>query len=113
MKKWFHKNGPGLLLIAAVAVATGWATHKYQRNGHLDVLSAQAMDMSAMHPPVGAAPVALAAVRQGSLSDTVTYTGTVRAYNEQDVSPRITGRLVALPVYPGNRVRAGQVVAQL
>jgi len=112
MNNWI-KNGIGLAAIAAVTVGTGWAVRHYHRPGQLDVLTAQAMDMSQMRPPTGAAPVALASVRLGSLADTVTYTGTVAAYNEQDISPRITGTLVSLPVYPGDVVRAGQLVARL
>jgi len=112
MNYWI-KNGIGLAAMAVVVVGTGWTVQHYHRPGQLDVLTAQSMDMSQMRPPTGAAPVALAAVRLGSLANTVTYTGTIAAYNEQDVSPRITGTLVALPVYPGDTVAAGQVVAQL
>ena len=112
MNTWI-KNGIGVLAIVGVALGTNWAVQRAHRPGQLDVISAQAMDMSAMRPPTGAAPVALASVRQGSLAATVTYTGSVVAYNEQDISPRITGTLVALPVYPGDPVRAGQLVARL
>ena len=112
MNTWI-KNTLGIASLAAVTLGTAWAVQHYHRPGQLDVLSAQAMDMSQMRPPTGAAPVALASVRQGSLADTVTYTGSVLAYNEQDISPRITGTLVSSPLYPGDPVRAGQVVAQL
>jgi RND family efflux transporter MFP subunit len=112
MNNWI-KNGAGVAAVAAVTVGTGWAVQHYHRPGQLDVLTAQAMDMSQMRPPTGSAPVALAAVRRGSLADTVTYTGTVAAYNEQALSPRITGTLVFLPVYPGDSVKAGQIVAKL
>ncbi len=113
MKTSFLKNLIALAAIILVFVGTTWAVRRFHRPGQLDVISAQAMDMSQMRPPTGAAPVALASVRQGSLADTVTYTGSVLAYNEQDISPRITGKLVSLPVYPGGTVQAGQVVAQL
>ena len=112
MNTWI-KNSLGVASLAAVTLGTAWAMKHYHRPGQLDVLSAQAMDMSQMRPPTGAAPVALASVRRGSLADTVTYTGSVLAYNEQDISPRITGTLLSLPVYPGDRVRAGQRVARL
>ncbi len=112
MNTWI-KNGLGTAAIAAVALGTGWAIRHFHTPGQLDVISAQAMDMSQMGPPSGAAPVALSAARQGSLADTVTYTGTVAAFNEQDISPRITGTLVSLPVYPGDSVQAGQIVARL
>ena len=102
-----------LFIIFSVVAATVWAVRRFHRAGQLDVMTAQAMDMSAMRPPTGAAPVTLASVRRGALDDTVTYTGTVRAYNEQDISPRIVGTVISLPVYPGDLVGAGQVVAQL
>ncbi len=113
MTRRFLSAGLTLLTIFAVVFGTVWAVRRFHKPGQLDVLTAQAMDMSAMRPPIGAAPVVLAAVRRGSLEDSVTYTGTVRAYNEQDISPRITGMLLKLSVYPGDRVRAGQIVAEL
>lgn len=82
MKTAFLKNLIALAAIILVLVGTNWAVRRYHRPGQLDVISAQAMDMSQMRPPSGAAPVALASVRQGSLADTVTYTGTVAPYNE-------------------------------
>ncbi len=112
MNNWI-KNGIGLAAVVAVSFGTVWAVHRYHTPGQLDVLTAQAMDMSQMRPPTGAAPVALAAARFGSLASAVTYTGTVAALNEQDISPRIVGTLVSLPVYPGDTVRAGEIVARL
>jgi multidrug efflux pump subunit AcrA (membrane-fusion protein) len=44
---------------------------------------------------------------------TVVYTGSVAPFNEEDIFPRVTGRIVDMPVYPGDAVRAGQVVARL
>lgn len=113
MKIRIGSSALGLLFLVAAVLGTAWAVRRLHQPGHLDVLAAQAMDMSQMRPPVGAAPVALATVRRGSLEDTVTYTGSVQAYNEQELSPRVTGTLVSLPFYPGDRVRAGQVVARL
>ena len=112
MNTWI-KNGLGTAAVAAAVLGTGWAVQRCHKPGQLDVLTAQAMDMSQMRPPTGAAPVALAAVKRGALADTVTYTGSILAFNEQDISPRITGTLVSLPVYPGQTVRAGEVVARL
>jgi len=107
------KNAVSGAVVVAVAIGTGWAVHHYRRPGQLDVISAQAMDMTQMRPPTGAAPVALAPVQRGAVADAVTYTGTVAAFNEQDIAPRITGTLLAVPVYPGDRVRAGQLLARL
>jgi multidrug efflux pump subunit AcrA (membrane-fusion protein) len=95
------------------ALLTGWGVNHFQKPGHLDVLTAQSMDMSSMRPPVGAVPVDLQAIRDGELSNIVVYTGTVAAYNEQIVTPRIVGTITSLPVYPGDNVIPGQLLAQL
>jgi HlyD family secretion protein len=58
-------------------------------------------------------PVALAPVERGAMRGTVVYTGSVAPFNEEDIFPRVTGRIVDIPVYPGDAVRAGQVVARL
>ncbi len=113
MTRRFLANATTLLLIIAISGGTIWAVRRFHRAGQLDVVTAQAMDMSAMRPPIGAAPVALASVRRGSLNNIVTYTGSVLPFNEQAISPRVVGTVISLPVYPGDPVRAGQVVAQL
>jgi RND family efflux transporter MFP subunit len=97
-----------LLAIVAVAAAGSWA---YYTNV---VAKPHAMDMSArMTGNSNPFPVVLAEVTQGPVRGTVTYTGSVAAYNEEDVYPRVTGRIVEMPVYPGDRVTPGQVVARL
>jgi RND family efflux transporter MFP subunit len=111
--KTLHKNLIALVLIVVVAIATSWTVNKFHQPGHLDVIAAQAMDMSQMRPPIGAAPVALAPIKMGSLESSVTYTGSVEAYNQQDISARITGQILSLPVYPGDTVHTGELVAQL
>ena len=73
-----------------------------------------AMDMS-MRITSGSTPfpVTVAPVERGPISASVVYTGNVAPFNEEDVYPRVTGRIVEMPVYPGDPVRAGQVVARL
>lgn len=109
----FIKNSLSSALVVTAALGTGWAVRHFHRPGQLDVVSAQAMDMSAMRPPTGAALVSLGQARRGTAGEVVTYTGTVRAWNEQDIAPRIVGTLLTVPVYPGDRVRQGQLIAQL
>jgi len=111
--KHITKNAISLLVVAIVLAGTMWAVQHFHQPGSLDVVRAQSMDMSQMRPPAGAAPVALATVRSGSLDNTITYTGSVRAFNEQDIAPRIAGTIVSLTAYPGDRVRSGQLLAQL
>lgn len=97
-----------LLALALVVAAGGWAYHT-------NVASAPpAMDMSAR--VTGSAspfPVALAPVERGRIQGSVVYTGSVAPYNEEDIYPRVTGQILEMPVYPGDLVRAGQVLARL
>ena len=58
-------------------------------------------------------PVTLASVDRGTVTGTVAYTGSVLPFNEEDIYPRVTGRIVEMTVYPGDRVEKGQVVARL
>ncbi|MFQ6096435.1 MAG: heavy metal-binding domain-containing protein, partial [Armatimonadota bacterium] len=81
--------------------------------GQMSVIEAQAMDMSAMKPPEGAAPVATEVVERRPFRASVTYTGTVVAYNDEDVYPRVEGWIVDMPVYPGDIVKRGQLIARL
>jgi multidrug efflux pump subunit AcrA (membrane-fusion protein) len=97
-----------VVALALVAAAGGWAYYTNVASGK------PAMDMSARVTGAGSAfPVTLATVEQGPVRGTVVYTGSVAAYNEEDVYPRVTGRIVELSVYPGDVVKAGQVVARL
>jgi multidrug efflux pump subunit AcrA (membrane-fusion protein) len=97
-----------LIALALVVAAGGWAYYTNVASGK------PAMDMSARVTGAGSAfPVTLATVEQGSVRGTAVYTGSVAAYNEEDVYPRVTGRIVEMAVYPGDAVKAGQVVARL
>ena len=97
-----------LISLALVVAAGSWA---YYTN----VASVKpAMDMSARVTGSGSAfPVTLAAVERGAVRGGVVYTGSVAAYTDEDVYPRVTGRIVEMTVYPGDPVKAGQVVARL
>jgi multidrug efflux pump subunit AcrA (membrane-fusion protein) len=72
-----------------------------------------AMEMTTRVQAGSAIPVVVAEVMRGSIAGTVSYTGSVAAFNEEDIYPRVTGRIVEMSVYPGDAVRAGQIVARL
>jgi multidrug efflux pump subunit AcrA (membrane-fusion protein) len=101
---WMLRIGALLALVAA----GGWA---YYTNVHA---AKPAMDMT-MRVSAGSAafPVVTAAVEHAPISGVVTYTGSVAAFSEQDIFPRVTGRILEMPVYPGDAVQVGQVVARL
>ena len=99
-----------LVLVTAVAVfAAGvWAWW-----ANWGPAAKQAMNMNARVGGASAVPVVLADVTRGSIAGTVTYSGSVAAFNEEDIYPRVMGRIVEMSVYPGDAVRAGQIVARL
>ncbi len=101
-----------LLLIAAVFFARA-VVQTYKRPGQMTVVESQAMDMTAMKPPVGLVPVVVETARLETFRGGVSYTGSVVPFAQQDVYPRVTGMIVDMPVYPGDHVRRGQVVVRL
>ena len=89
-----------------------WVVKTYQKPSHMGVIESQSMNM-AVQPPAGAMPVDVETVQTESFSGQVTYTGSAVAFNDIAIYSRVTGRIVAMPVYPGDRVTAGQLLAQL
>ena len=64
-------------------------------------------------PVVGPQPVKVVYVTQKTIERTATYTGTVHPYERVVINARSSGFVENVTVYPGDRVRAGQVVARL
>jgi multidrug efflux pump subunit AcrA (membrane-fusion protein) len=97
-----------ILAVVLVVAAAAWA---YYQNTSV---ARPAMDMNArVSTGDSPFPVVLALAAREAMTGTVVYTGSVAALNEQDVFARVTGRVVDIPVYPGDAVRAGQLVARL
>jgi multidrug efflux pump subunit AcrA (membrane-fusion protein) len=97
------------ILAVAIVVAVGvWAYRANVSSG------GSAMDMN-MRVTSGNTPfpVVLAPVERGRIAGAVTYTGSVAPLNEEEIYPRVMGRIVQMTVYPGDRVEKGQVVARL
>jgi multidrug efflux pump subunit AcrA (membrane-fusion protein) len=102
------KHLRNLVALALVIAAGSWAYYTNVASGK------PVMDMSARVTGAASAfPVSLAAAERGPVRGGVLYTGSVAAYTEEDVYPRVMGRILDMPVYPGDQVRAGQVVARL
>jgi len=74
---------------------------------------AMKMDVAVRGSAADRVPVEMVQAEVVSLASTTTYTGAVAAYAEEDVYPRVTGRIVEMRVYPGDRVDPGQIVARL
>jgi HlyD family secretion protein len=97
-----------VVALVVVVLAGAWAYYANVSSGK------PAMDMN-MRVTSGNTPfpVMMASVTQGSVTGNVVYTGSVAPFNEEDIYPRVTGQIVEMRVYPGDRVEKGQVVARL
>ncbi len=102
-----------LLSLGAIFVGARYAVTHFRRPGSMSVIEAQAMDMSAMKPPIGAVPVEVATVSRGELSGGTSYTGSAVAWNDAQIAARVTGRIIEMPVYPGAQVKRGQLLVRL
>jgi multidrug efflux pump subunit AcrA (membrane-fusion protein) len=102
-----------LFLLVASVLFVRWYVQTHRPPGAMTVIEAQAMDMSAMKPPIGAHPVAVEPAEPRFLVPSEEFPGTVFAYSDEEVVARVMGRVVKTFVYPGDRVRAGQLLARL
>lgn len=102
----------GVLLLGVMLLGAIWAVNNLRRPGAMTPLEAQVMEMNTPAPP-GTTAVELAMVEMGPLRETVRYSGQAVGFSVQDVNPRVTGTLVSIPVYVGDRVKKGQILAQL
>lgn len=85
---------------------------RFKNPNQMDIVRSMTMEM-AVKMPSGAMPVEMEKVVAGPFQTVVTYTGTADAYNETPVFPRVEGWIKALPVYSGDRVKKGQLLARL
>lgn len=102
-----------LLFIALLFAVTSYIVRTKRPPGAMTVIEAQAMDMSQTGTPVGSTPVATEKVALDTFVPTVTYTGSVIAYNDTDVVARVEGWVVEMLAYPGDDVEQGQLLARL
>jgi HlyD family secretion protein len=102
----------GTLTLIIVMIVTIIVVNKYRDPKTSTVIASANMDMTAQAAP-GTVSVETEKVVSSEFQSSVSYTGTVVPDQEVDIFPRVTGRLVSMPFYPGDKVTAGQVVAQL
>jgi multidrug efflux pump subunit AcrA (membrane-fusion protein) len=108
----FLSQGVVLASLFGLFVLVRWAGEAFQKPGHMGVIESQSMEMT-VRPPEGAMPVETAEARLEPFAPTVSYTGSAVAFNDIALYPRVEGVLTSIPVYPGDRVRRGQVLAQV
>lgn len=102
----------GLVVLVGMLAAAIWAVRSLRRDGAMTPLEAQVMEMNTPAPP-GSTAVQLAQVQEGEIAARVRYTGQAVGFVEQDVVPRVAGTIVSMPVYVGEKVNKGQVLARL
>lgn len=107
-KQWFS-----LVLLAGVALGVSWAVNNLRPRGSMTVIEAQAMDMTAMKAPTGVFPVGVDKVHERLVGSSATYPATLVAFSDEDVVARVAGLVEKVFVYPGDKVKAGQVLAKL
>lgn len=101
-----------LFLLVAVYFVADWVVRTQRRPGAMTPIESQAMEMNTPAPG-GALPVRLATAERRAFAATVRYTGQAVGFLEQDVIPRVGGTLVWMPLYVGDPVKRGQLLARL
>ena len=61
----------------------------------------------------GAAPVKVFKVRRERITEKITYTGTLEAWNKINITPEVGGKIARIHVQEGDRVAQGQLLAEL
>lgn len=103
--------GSAILLVVIFGL-TFYVVQKYRRPGAMTPVEAQSMQME-LPAPAGTAPVELATVERGRIENSVRYSGQAVGFVEEEVTPRVTGTITAMPVYVGSPVRRGEIIARL
>lgn len=102
----------GIAVLLLMFFVARYAVNHWRRPGSMTPLEAQGMEMN-MPAPEGSTPVELATVQTKPLRSMVRYTGQAVGYNEQEVYARVTGNLLWMPFYAGDKVKRGQLLARL
>lgn len=113
MRQTVVKNIPAILIVLFAFTTSVAFVRTHHPPGRIDPLAAQTMDMSTISVPRGPITVVADRVRLKSLPVTQTRPGVVVADNTEIIAARTPGRIVALPVYPGDVVMPGEVVVRL
>ena len=100
-------------LLAGSVVLVVWIVQTKRPPGAMALVEVQSMDMTAMKPPPGVFLVAAEEVLQRAVGEEATFPAEVLAYSDEDVVARVMGQVNRVLVYPGDRVKAGQLLATL
>lgn len=101
-----------LLLLGGSLFVVVYAVNNWRRPGAMTPIESQAMEMNTPAPE-GVLPVVLATASERDFVETVSYTGQAVGFVQQDIVSRVSGAILSMPVYVGDRVTRGQVLARL
>lgn len=113
--------GPGFvsaLMILILIIGAGWLWTKFLHKPHFETMG-MPMDMSLpdMGMPIhllnSPKPVAIEEVKENAIFSEVVYTGNILADAEEIVYSRVTGWLMSMPFYPGDKVKTGEIIGVL
>lgn len=107
------RNALYVILLVVATVGTMLVVRHFRKPGAMTVIESQAMDMTTMTAPAGTVPVVTASAQEETFAPTLSYTGTVRAWSDEDVVARVAGRVVKVLAYPGDRVSARELLVEL
>jgi multidrug efflux pump subunit AcrA (membrane-fusion protein) len=116
------KYGRALLGLGVFALLSGGIlliTHSIKPSNSMAGMEGHDMsgmshdDMMQVDGAFNPVPVTVEVVQAGTFEAGVSYTGSIMPYQEAVVYPRVAGQLTNYSVYPGDRVEAGQVLADL
>jgi len=111
--QFFKKQWFSILLLIGVAIGVTWAVRTLRPRGAMSVIEAQSMDMSAMKAPTGAFPVGIDYALERMVGGSSVFPATVQALNDEDVVARVDGLVSNLAVYPGDKVKPGQLLGTI
>lgn len=100
-----------LLVLAIIGIR--WVVNTQRAPGAMTITEAQGMDMTTSKPPAGVQPVAVETATRRRISGTSWFPAIMLPYTDEEVVSRVPGRLMRLSVYPGDRVKAGQLLGTL
>lgn len=73
----------------------------------------QAGETEAAAAAFGATPVKVFKIQRDRISEKLTYTGTLEAWNQINITPEVGGKIARIYVQEGERVAQGQLLAEL
>ncbi len=110
---FWRKNILSLAVVIITAIASFIIVKILKKPGSMTVIESQSMDMTAMKPKSIPYPVKITRVEPIVIKNKITYTANVKADEDIDIYPRITGQISYMKAYPGDIVRKNELVVKL